>query len=263
LRGFVITSSFLLVARAAGGLRRGYPGPSMPHRRAQGVDARRSTGAHLTGSCLMSRDRYTVLVPVKPPALAKTRLRELGDRARRDLATAFAVDTVGAALACRLVVRVLAVTDDHVLAGALSELGADVLPDATSDDLNATLVQAAAEMHRRDPDARLVALCGDLPALRPEELVVALEAAHPTGMSFVPDLDGIGTTAVVAPDLPTFRPSFGHYSRRRHLDAGALEIGGVDVPGLRRDVDDRRSLTEAIALGVGPRTSLVATALRL
>ena len=38
--------------------------------------------------------RYAVLVPVKPPAFAKSRLGDLGDDARRDLAAAFAVDTV-------------------------------------------------------------------------------------------------------------------------------------------------------------------------
>jgi 2-phospho-L-lactate guanylyltransferase len=111
-------------------------------------------------------DRYAVLVPVKRPAVAKTRLSDLGDRARRDLATAFAVDTVDAALACPVVDRVLVVTDDHVVARFLADRGADVIPDATSHDLNATLVQAAAEMHRRDPGAGLVALCADLPALR-------------------------------------------------------------------------------------------------
>jgi 2-phospho-L-lactate/phosphoenolpyruvate guanylyltransferase len=208
-------------------------------------------------------NRYAVLVPVKPPAVAKTRLSELGDQARRELATAFAVDTVDAVLSCPLVARVLAVTDDHLLAGALSDLGADVLPDGTSVDLNATLVQAAAEMSRREPDAGLVALCGDLPALRPEELAQALQASDPARMSFVPDLDGVGTTAVVAPDRESFCPSFGDGSRRRHLESGAFEISDIDAPGLRRDVDDRRSLREALVLGVGPRTSLVATALRL
>jgi 2-phospho-L-lactate guanylyltransferase len=207
--------------------------------------------------------RYAVLVPVKPPAVAKTRLGGLGDHARRDLATAFAVDTVDAALACSVVDRVLAVTDDHVLAQALADRGADVIPDGTSHDLNATLVQAAAELHRRCPEARLAALCADLPALRPEELQVALDGSDPARMSFVPDLEGLGTTTVVAPGLDTFLPSFGDGSRRRHLDAGAFEIDGIDVPGLRRDVDDPRSLTEALALGVGARTSLVATGLRL
>jgi 2-phospho-L-lactate guanylyltransferase len=206
--------------------------------------------------------RYAVLVPVKPPAVAKSRLGDLGDDVRRDLAAAFAADTVDAALACDLVDRVLVVTDDHLLARGLSELGADVIPDGTS-DLNGTLVQAASEMHRRHPTLGLVALCADLPALRPDELSRTLAAAAPDGMSFVADEERLGTTVVVASDLALFRPSFGHGSRRQHLDAGAREIEGVDVPSVRRDVDDRAGLRAALDLGVGPRTSLVATALRL
>lgn len=207
--------------------------------------------------------RFAVLVPVKPPAFAKSRLRDLGDDARRDLATAFAVDTVTAAAACPLVDRVLVVTDDHELARGLAELGVDVIPDGTSDDLNGTLALAAAEMHRRRPDLRLVALCADLPALRPEELAAALAAAPEDVMAFVADADGLGTTAVVAPSLDLFRPAFGPASRQRHLDAGAHEVDGVDVPTLRRDVDDRDDLVEALRLGVGRSTSLVTTVLGL
>ena len=207
--------------------------------------------------------RFAVLVPVKPPAFAKSRLRDLGDDARRDLATAFAVDTVTAAAACPLVDRVLVVTDDHVLARGLADLGVDVIPDGTSDDLNGTLALAAAEMHRRRPDLRLVALCADLPALRPEDLAAALAAAPTDVMAFVADADGTGTTAVVAPSLELFRPAFGPASRQRHLDAGAHELDEVDVPTLRRDVDDRDDLVEALRLGVGRSTSLVTTVLGL
>ena len=204
--------------------------------------------------------RFTVVVPVKPPAYAKSRLSSLGDDARRDLATAFAADTVAAALACAVVERVLVVTDDHRLAAAMTDLGADVLPDGTSGDLNATLVLAGRELDRRRPGTGLVALCADLPALRPDELAAALEAADPGRMSFVADADGIGTTAVVAPSSAGFAPRFGEASRRRHLDAGAHEVL-ADLPGLRRDVDAPEDLTAVLALGVGPRTSLVATML--
>jgi 2-phospho-L-lactate guanylyltransferase len=82
-------------------------------------------------------------------------------------------------------------------------------------------------------------------------------------MSFVADQERTGTTAVVAPTLETFRPSFGPGSRRQHLEADAFEVDGVDVPGLRRDVDEPDDLVAAIELGVGPRTSMVTTALRL
>ena len=210
-----------------------------------------------------SNDRFAVLVPVKPPAFAKSRLGDLGDDARRDLATAFAVDTVTAAVACSVVGRVLVVTDDHVLARGLAELGVDVIPDGTSGDLNGTLVLAAAEMHRRDPGLRLAALCADLPALRPEELERALAEPPDEAMTFVADADGVGTTLVAAPGLATFRPRFGPSSRQRHLDAGAHEVGRPDLPSVRRDVDDRDDLVEAIRLGVGSRTSLVTTMLGL
>ena len=205
--------------------------------------------------------RFAVLVPVKPPAIAKSRLAPLGDDVRRDLAAAFATDTVAALLSCERVARVLVVTDDHVLARAMSDLGADVIPDGTS-DLNGTLLQAAAEMHRRDPALRLAAVCADLPALRPEEFSTALASSAAEGMSFVADQERVGTTVLIASDIEVFRPAFGAGSRRQHLDAGAHEIDEVDVPSVRRDVDDPDDLAQALALGVGPRTSLVTTGLR-
>lgn len=200
--------------------------------------------------------RFAVLVPVKRTALAKSRLAGLGEHARRELASAFAVDTVNAVLGCEVVHRVLAVTDDHELARTLHPTGAEVIPDGTT-DLNGTLVQAAAEMRRRDPELRVAAVCADLPALRSEELARAFARADLTRMSFVADQERVGTTAVVAPSMEEFRPSFGDGSRAQHLQAGAFEVDGIDVPGLRRDVDDPAGLSGALRLGVGPATALV------
>ncbi len=187
-----------------------------------------------------SSRRFAVLVPVKPPAFAKSRLGDLGDDARRDLATAFAVDTVLAAVACDGVARVLVVTDDHELASGLADLGVEVIPDGTSGDLNGTLRLAAAEMHRRDPDLWLVALCADLPALRPEELGRALDASAVAGMSFVADADGMGTTAVVAAGPDTFARVSGPPRGSGTSTQVRTRSDLVDVPSLRRDVDDKR-----------------------
>jgi 2-phospho-L-lactate guanylyltransferase len=206
--------------------------------------------------------RYAVLVPVKPPAVGKSRLGGLGDGTRRALAEAFAADTVAALLGCDRVQRVLVVSDDAAVARRLAGIGAEVVPDGT-DDLNGALVQAAAEMHRRDPGLWLAAVCADLPALRPEELAVALDAADATRMSFVSDEDGVGTTALMAPDVATFRPCFGGDSRRGHLAAGAYEIDGVHQRTLRRDVDEPEDLAEALRLGVGPCTAAVCASLVL
>ena len=201
---------------------------------------------------------YGVVVPVKPPAFAKSRLAALGDSVRQELCAAFAVDTVAAIAECALVQRVLVVTDDVSLAAVLAELGVDVIPDGVSDDLNGSLALGAAELLRRSPGLRPAAVFADLPALRPAELAAALEDAAEDRMSFVADAAGTGTTTVAAPSLELFRPAFGPDSRQAHVRAGAFEISR-DVPGLRQDVDTPQDLTKVLRLGAGPRTAFVAT----
>ena len=49
--------------------------------------------------------KYVALVPVKPPALGKSRLVGLTDDVRRALAAAFALDTVAACVAAESVAR--------------------------------------------------------------------------------------------------------------------------------------------------------------
>lgn len=207
--------------------------------------------------------RFCVLVPVKPTALAKSRLAPLGDEARQSLVAAFAVDTVTAALASPLVGAVLVVTDDHVLAATLRGLGAHVVPDGVTDDLNGSLLQAAAEARRRWPELAPAAVCADLPALRSADLTRALEAASEHGTSFVPDVNGDGTTMVVALSAEEFAPRFGAGSRDAHVSEGAHELVEIDVPTLRRDVDTPDDLRDAVRLGVGKRTAEVAARIRL
>jgi len=204
-----------------------------------------------------------VLVPVKPPAFAKSRLAAVGDDARRTLVVAFAIDTVSAVLESGAVSGVLAVTDDHVLAAGLSDAGAFVIPDAITDDLNGSLRQAALEAQRRWPDSGVAALCADLPALRSADLERVMSAAPADRMSFVADADGVGTTTVLAPSIDLFAPRFGPESRKAHLESGAAEIELGDVPTLRHDVDTPADLVAALKLGVGGRTALAAAGLSL
>jgi 2-phospho-L-lactate guanylyltransferase len=199
--------------------------------------------------------RYAVLVPVKPPAVGKSRLAGLGGgAARRRLAESFAQDTVLACLGAESVAQVLVVTDDAQFSQVLSALGCTAIPDGVSGDLNATLRQAAAEAGRRWPHLVPVAVCADLPALRAADLDEVLGALSTSRPSFVPDAAGVGTTLYVAgPD--DFDPHFGRESRAAHLDAGALELAGAPA-SVRRDVDDPDDLAQAVALGVGPSTAL-------
>ncbi|MFZ5849560.1 MAG: 2-phospho-L-lactate guanylyltransferase [Actinomycetota bacterium] len=207
--------------------------------------------------------RFVALIPVKPTATAKSRLAAVGDAARRSLVAAFVADTVSAAASSPLVEAVLVITDDHVLAVELASLGASVIPDATTEDLNESLVQAAAEARRRWPALRPVALCADLPAMRTEELTGALAVAVEHDTAFVADSDGSGTTLLAARDLDSFVPRFGAGSREAHLLEGAHEVVEIDVPTLRRDVDTPADLAAALRLGVGARTIEATRGLRL
>jgi 2-phospho-L-lactate/phosphoenolpyruvate guanylyltransferase len=196
---------------------------------------------------------YVVVVPVKPPARAKSRLSGLPGEQRIQLASAFALDTVAAALACDSVTAVLAVTDDFRFAGELSAAGCEVLPDGVSDDLNGTLVQAAREAARRWPGTGVAALCADLPALRSADLEAALSAVPPNGAAFAADTARTGTTMYAARLVADFAPAFGPGSASAHLGCGASALAG-ELASLRRDVDNLTELNQALALGAGVHT---------
>jgi 2-phospho-L-lactate guanylyltransferase len=206
--------------------------------------------------------RWCLVVPVKRLAWAKTRLGELAGDLRGELALAFAVDTVTAALACDAVAAVLVVTDDDVARRALAGLGAEVVPDAPDAGLNPALAYGAEVALDRRPGHGIGALSADLPALRPAELGLALAAAAPHPTAFVADAAGTGTTLLVARPSARFEPRFGERSRARHRAAGVVELELPDVPTLRRDVDTEADLLDAERLGVGSRTAAVVAAVR-
>ena len=72
---------------------------------------------------------WSVVIPVKVLARAKSRLAGLAGPARSELALAMAADTVRAAAACPVVATVVVVTDDPAAASALGALGAWVVAD--------------------------------------------------------------------------------------------------------------------------------------
>jgi 2-phospho-L-lactate/phosphoenolpyruvate guanylyltransferase len=197
---------------------------------------------------------WSLVIPVKLLAQAKTRLTGLDPERRSRLVLAMAADTVAAALAADSVATVLVVTDDGVVRDAVQGLGAVVLADAPGAGLNEALGYGAGYARQRWPSRGVCAVAGDLPAMRPAELAAALRAAAELGEAFVPDADGTGTALYAATPGSAFRPRFGPASRRRHLDGGVAEIASGLLTGLRRDVDTVDDLRAAAAIGLGPRT---------
>jgi 2-phospho-L-lactate/phosphoenolpyruvate guanylyltransferase len=204
---------------------------------------------------------WSVLMPVKVLAQAKSRLAGLAGPRRGELALALACDTVTAVLGCDEAARVIVITDDQVAGAALAALGALVVPDEPRDGLNAALRHGAAHAAARWPGSGTAALSADLPALRPEQIGRALRSAAAWPTAFVADAAGDGTTLYTAVPGAAFRPAFGLASRARHAAAGAAELGLDGIPGLRRDVDTPSDLRGAVALGLGPHSAQLAAEL--
>ncbi|MGR6536139.1 2-phospho-L-lactate guanylyltransferase [Streptomyces rochei] len=206
--------------------------------------------------------QWTLVVPVKPLARAKSRLADTAhDGVRSGLALAFAQDTVAAALACPEVADVAVVTDDARAGRELAGLGAGVVGDEPGGGLNAALAHGAAVVRAGRPALPVAALNADLPALRPAELTRVLAAAAEFPRAFLADAAGIGTTLLAAMPGRELAPAFGTDSRARHRASGAVELRLDEVDSVRQDVDTGGDLRAALTLGVGPRTAAVAARL--
>ena len=209
----------------------------------------------------MTDKAWSVLIPVKVLAEAKSRLASLAGPRRAELALALASDTVTAVLASDAVARVIVITDDQDAAVALAALGALVVPDEPRAGLNPALRHGARYAAARWPGDGMAALSADLPALRPEQIGQALRAAAAWPTAFVADAAGDGTTLYAARAGAAFQPAFGLASRARHAAGGAAELGLDGIGGLRRDVDTPSDLRGAVALGLGPHSAPLAAEL--
>jgi 2-phospho-L-lactate/phosphoenolpyruvate guanylyltransferase len=200
---------------------------------------------------------WSLVIPVKVLAQAKSRLTGLPRREHAELVLAMVADTVAAAVAAPQVGAVVVVTDDPAVRDEVAGIGALALPDEPAAGLNDALAFGARQARARWPERGVAALAADLPALRPAELGLALSAAAAAGRAFVPDADGTGTTLYAAVPGTSFEPLFGEGSRARHRAAGLAELGLAGLQGLRRDVDTAAELLLAAHIGVGPRTAAV------
>jgi 2-phospho-L-lactate/phosphoenolpyruvate guanylyltransferase len=227
----------------------------------------------------MIHSQYSIIIPVKPVGIGKSRLRATIAVADA-LVTAIALDTIAAAMSVsevlsvdgtqaaararsatrtrsatgvRAVVSVLVVTNDPDVSAAALSLGADVTPDTPDAGLNAAIAYGDSLLPAATTRA---ALTSDLPALRAAELASALAAFTQRSAGrrgYVADHMGTGTTLLVAPPGVPLAPQFGLESAHAHAASGALALDGA-WPSLRLDVDTRADLAAARALGLGPRT---------
>ncbi len=195
---------------------------------------------------------WTIIIPVKQFSLAKSRLVDFTPEQRRELALAFALDTVIAAVDTPLVSRVVVVTNDPG-AKPCADLGAELLADRPDAGLNPALVHAAQMVRANDPAASIAALSADLPALTELELSTVFHVMS-SPYWFVGDAAGTGTTVLAARGGHQLAPAFGSDSYAVHSTLGAQEAAVDGLARLRQDVDTPEDLKEAVRLGVGRHT---------
>jgi 2-phospho-L-lactate/phosphoenolpyruvate guanylyltransferase len=204
-----------------------------------------------------------LLLPMKPLARAKTRLRgaanggtDAGEEHAR-LVLALARDTVAAVVGAAVVRRAVAICSDGVVCRALVADGMEAVSDEPAAGLNSALRYGAALLRAADPTATVAALLADLPALRAQELDCAIRQGLATGgRVFCTDRAGTGTTLLLAPPGQALKPRFGPGSAAAHQASGARELPGP-WPGLRCDVDTAEDLARAGELGLGRFTRAV------
>jgi 2-phospho-L-lactate guanylyltransferase len=203
---------------------------------------------------------WVVVAPVKRLDRAKSRLSARPAGERRDLALAFAIDTVRAVLACPSVSEVLVVSDDPDVRDAVLALGARCVGDGPGHGLNPAIEHGADVVRRDQPGSGIAVVAADLPALRSEELQRALSVARTVPRGFVADAAGTGTTTLTVRPGVVLDARFGPRSRAAHAASGAVALEPGPVPGLRRDVDTEVDLWDAGRLGLGSATAAVVLA---
>jgi 2-phospho-L-lactate/phosphoenolpyruvate guanylyltransferase len=181
----------------------------------------------------MSAD-ICIIIPMKPAALAKSRLRHaLSPSRRQRLASAMFRRTLKV---CRSVLdssSILVVSADVALLRALASQGHAVLRDPPNATLNEALDAARREAEHRG-FRRVLILPADLPCLSRASLESLLQKRGPV---LVPDRAGTGTNALLLDPIDAGFPSFGENSFERHLALFGPRLSLIRDPALALDLD--------------------------
>lgn len=186
----------------------------------------------------MAVESWSVLIPVRDLASAKSRLSGRTDRKR--LVAGMVSDVVSATRSAG-VGRVVVVSDvDRPADWLLEPVDAVVAPGAG--DLNGDLVAAA-----RTQPGPVAVVMGDLPALDGAGVRLVLQRATTVAASVVADAEGSGTCILTSNDGSRLLARFGTGSFEAHQAVGAVDLTFLLDEAARRDIDTIDDLHELIA----------------
>ncbi len=191
----------------------------------------------------MTSEEVVVIVPMKPLASAKSRLRSVLDPEERMALTCnmlrIALDSVRGSG----VREARVVGGDPSVRGVARAAGAIWMADEGA-DLNDTMERAFRDVFAAK--GRPIYLPADLPFLRPDDLRQFIaEAESRIGLVLAPDRWGTGTNGILLAGPSPFRPALGVGSFQRHIAQAAslgLQAAVCRNEGLARDLDTPEDL---------------------
>jgi len=164
-----------------------------------------------------------LLIPIKDPTNAKTRLAELlSVDERRRLAWAMFEDVSRAAAAARRPDRVVMVTSFAPAVERATDLGWDVLIEESQVSESASVDWASLVLSERGFDT-VMRLPADLPLVQPADIdeLLSIELNSP-GALLVPSREGTGTNAIIRTPPTLFPSRFGPNSCALHKQEAAF-----------------------------------------
>ena len=199
-----------------------------------------------------------LLIPLKDPANAKTRLAELlSEDERCRLAWSMFEDVSRAVASARKPDRVVMVTSYEKGIERARELGWDVLIEETQISESSSVDWASRVLSERGFNA-VMRLPADLPLVRAEDIDQLLSVTLPSpGALLVPSREGTGTNAIIRTPPTSFPSRFGPNSLTLHKhEAAAVKIDCVIVHNTRiaLDIDERADVELLLEQARGTKT---------
>jgi 2-phospho-L-lactate/phosphoenolpyruvate guanylyltransferase len=187
-----------------------------------------------------------LLIPVKDPANAKTRLSGLLTLdERRKLAWSMFEDVCDAVRLARSPDRIVMVTNHPRARDRARDFGWDVLEEEGQTSESESVDWASRQLAEQGFDT-VMRLPADLPTIRAEDIeaILSIDLLKP-GAVLVPSMDGTGTNAIMRRPATIFRSRFGPNSLALHKQEAAkagFECMIVNNARIALDVDEPSDL---------------------
>ena len=212
-------------------------------------------GPPIQANQLVSLCMKALLIPVKDPANAKTRLADLltADERRR-LAWAMFEDVSRAVAGARSADRVVLVSSFAPATRRARGFGWDVLTEASQISESASVDWASRVLAQRGFDVAM-RLPADLPLVRAEDIdaLLSTELNAPAAL-LVPSREGTGTNAIIRTPPALFPSRFGPNSLALHKEEASrvgVDCVVVNNDRIALDVDEPADVESLMELGHG------------